>query len=84
VLVISDEYVYGRNVTLRELIGRACSVSTSDVAGELRELDHPRYDIAIRAPVGHNADRKQLVAELLRQRFNVRLLDRSVRRPIAN
>jgi beta-lactamase regulating signal transducer with metallopeptidase domain len=84
VLVMNDEYVYGRNVTLRELIGRACSVPMSAVGGEMRELDHPRYDVEIRASVGHNADRKRLVADLLQQRFNVRLLDRSAHRPIAN
>jgi beta-lactamase regulating signal transducer with metallopeptidase domain len=83
-LVIKDDYVYGRNVSLRELIGRACAVSVGEVSGEVRELDHPRYDVAIRASIGHNIDRKRLIADLLQQRFNVRLIERTVRRPITN
>lgn len=84
VLVINDEYVYGRNVSLRELIGRACSVPAGDIGGEVRELDHPRYDVEIRASMGHKVDKRRLVANLLQQRFNVRLIERKVRRPIAN
>ncbi|HEU4653217.1 MAG TPA: M56 family metallopeptidase [Steroidobacteraceae bacterium] len=76
VLVMGQNYVYGRNVSLRELIGRTWSVGMTEVHGELRELDHPRYDIQIRAVSGSVADSKDLVSDLLRKRFNVQLVRR--------
>jgi bla regulator protein BlaR1 len=72
-LVMNERYVYGRNVSLRELIGRACAVSTGDVSGEIRELDYPRYDVEIRSSAKSGSDQRQLVADLLEQRFNVQL-----------
>ncbi len=76
VLVVGQDYVYGRNVSLRELIGRTWSVGLTEVRGELRELDHPRYDIDIKALSGSAADNKHLVADILQRRFNVRLVQR--------
>ena len=76
-LVITDSYVYGRNVSLRELIGQAYAVSAAEVSGELRELDYPRYDVEIKAPDRTRADQRQLVAELLEHRFNVQLMIRN-------
>jgi bla regulator protein BlaR1 len=76
-LVVTNSYVYGRNVSLRELIGQAYAVSAAEVSGELRELDYPRYDVEIKARGRTQTDQRQLVAELLEHRFNVQLIIRN-------
>jgi bla regulator protein BlaR1 len=79
-LVMNDRYVYGRKVSLRELIGRAWGVALDEVSGEM--LDHPRYDIEIRAPANAVADQRQLVGDLLERQFNLQLVTRNVSRPV--
>jgi len=81
-LVMNDRYVYGRKVSLRELIGRAWGVAPDEVSGDM--LDHPRYDVQIRAAADSSKDQRQLVSELLQQQFNVQLVTRYVTRPMRN
>lgn len=84
-IIVHDDYVYGRNVSLRELIGGAFSVRANDVAGAVRWLDQPRYDIELAAPRGGATDHRQLVADLLEQQFNVELIVRpTVRAKVAD
>ncbi|HEU4601088.1 MAG TPA: M56 family metallopeptidase [Steroidobacteraceae bacterium] len=84
VLVMGQNYVYGRSVTLRQLIMGACSVGAADVGGDVRDLDHPRYDVEIKAVEGGTADQKALLADLLQRRFNITLIVRHVPRPLTN
>ncbi len=78
-IVMRDDYVYARNVSLRDLVSEAYSVPSQKVRSNSRVLDAPRYDIELRARSGGASDPKRLVAELLEQRFNIELLVRSAR-----
>lgn len=73
-VVMHEDYVYGRNVSLRELIVRAYAVGRTEVSGDAIGLDEPRYDIELRARPGAATDQRQLIADLLKQRFNVKLM----------
>lgn len=79
-LVMTDRYVYGRKVSLRELIGRAWGVAPDEVSGEM--LDHPRYDVEIRASANSSKDQRQLVSDLLEQQFNLQLVPRFMSHPV--
>jgi beta-lactamase regulating signal transducer with metallopeptidase domain len=74
VMVMRGDYVFGRNVSLRDLIVRAYAVSRSEVSSNAIGLDAPRYDIELRARPGSTADPRRLIAELLDRRFNVKLV----------
>lgn len=78
-IVMHDDYVYARNVSLRDLVSETYSVPSQKVRSNSRVLDAPRYDIELRARSGGTSDPKRLVAELLEQRFNIELLVRSTR-----
>lgn len=71
----AGDHVYARNVSLRELIGRSHGLQARDVMGRYGWLDHPRYDIDLRSANGA-ADPRTLVAELLRENFNIELIER--------
>ncbi len=71
-IVMSDDYIYGRNVSLRELIGRAYAVRGRDISGDAPWLDHPRFDIELAS----RHDHRQTVADLLKRQFNVELIVR--------
>lgn len=75
-VVLRDDYVYGRNVSLRELIARAYGVRARDVLGHAPWLDHPRYDVELRAAVRNSHAYRRLVADLLDRQFNVELIMR--------
>jgi beta-lactamase regulating signal transducer with metallopeptidase domain len=75
-IVTEQDYVYARNVSLRELIGHVYLVNARQVAGDRRWLDRGRYDIELRVSQGSAGDAQQLVSELLRQQFNVELIVR--------
>ena len=77
---MTDRYVYGRKVSLRELIGRAWGVAPDEVSGEM--LDHPRYDVEIRASANSSKDQRQLVSDLLEQQFNLQLVPRFMSHPV--
>lgn len=79
-LVMNERYVYGRKVSLRELIGRAWGVALDEVSGEM--LDRPRYDIEIRASANSAQDQRKLVRDILEQRFNIQLVTRYAPRPV--
>jgi beta-lactamase regulating signal transducer with metallopeptidase domain len=76
-IVMQGDYVYARNVSLRELVSEAYSVHPYDVRSQSRMLDAPRYDIELRAPSGGASDPQRLVAALLEQQFNLELVVRS-------
>ncbi|HKE93077.1 MAG TPA: M56 family metallopeptidase, partial [Povalibacter sp.] len=73
-VVVRDDYVYARNVSLRELISEVYAVHAREVMGYDRGLDYPRYDVALRAPRSGESDHRQLVADLLKRQFNVELV----------
>lgn len=72
-IVLRDDYLYARNVSMRELISDVYAVSVREVSSDGTWLDQPRYDVELRAPVGHQADQRQLVADLLDRQFNIEL-----------
>ncbi len=74
VMVMQGDYVFGRNVSLRDLIVRAYAVRRNEVSSDAIGLDAPHYDIELRAEPGTAADPRRLIAELLDRRFNVKLL----------
>lgn len=67
-------FVYARNLSLRELISHTYAVDVHEVDGRFEWLDRPRYDLELRVP--SNASKERLVAELLKQRFNLELVVR--------
>lgn len=69
------DHVYARNVSLRELIGRSHGLHARDVMGRYDWLDQPRYDIDLRSANG-TTDPRRLVADLLREQFNIELIER--------
>jgi bla regulator protein blaR1 len=69
------DHVYARNVSLRELIGQSHGIHARDVMGHYDSLDRPRYDIDLRSADGAT-DPRRLVAELLREQFNIELIER--------
>jgi bla regulator protein BlaR1 len=69
-----DDSLHARNVSLRELISHAYAVNARDVTGDPRWLDKIRYDVDFRSDSAN--DPRQLVAELLKQQFNVELIVR--------
>jgi bla regulator protein blaR1 len=69
------DHVYARNVSLRELIGESHGIHARDVMGRYAWLDQPRYDIDLRSASGATDPRK-LVADLLREQFNIELIER--------
>ena len=74
--VIMDEgYLYARNVSLRQLISDVYSVNERNVAGT-EWLDRSRYDIELAASSDSQMNARELVADLLRQRFNLDLIVR--------
>ena len=74
--VIMDEgYLYARNVSLRQLISDVYSVNVRNVAGT-EWLDRSRYDIELAASSDSQMNARELVADLLRQRFNLDLIVR--------
>lgn len=81
ITVLHDDYVYARNVSLRELISDVYSVDGRGISSRERPLDYPRYDIELRAASGTLADQQQLVAELLKQQFNLELIVQQSSRP---
>jgi bla regulator protein BlaR1 len=75
VTVVHDDYIYARNVSLRELISQAYSVHGRGIRSDDRSLDYPRYNVELRAPRNGSGDQRQLVADLLKQ-FNLELIVR--------
>lgn len=75
--VVQDDYVYARNVSLRELVSEVYSVHPREVRSHSRALDYPRYDIELRAAKEGSGDPRLLVAELLKRQFNLELVVRS-------
>jgi bla regulator protein blaR1 len=75
-IVVEDDYVYARNVSLRDLISQAYAVRARDIAGTIQTLDQPHFDVQIKAPVGGSTDAKRLIADLLERQFNVELIVR--------
>lgn len=73
-VVMHDDYVYARNISVRELISQVYAVDASRVTSDGRSLDHPRYDIELRGPRDRRHDQQQLVADLLRRQFNLELI----------
>jgi bla regulator protein BlaR1 len=72
-IVLRDDYLYARNVSMRELISDVYAVSSREVTSDGTWLDQPRYDVELRSPVGHEVDQRQLVADLLDRQFNIEL-----------
>lgn len=77
--VLHEDYVYARNVSLRELLAETYAVHPREVRSDSRALDFPRYDIALRAPPGGSDDPRQLVSQLLDEHFNLELVVRTTR-----
>ena len=73
-MVLHGDFVYARNVSLRELISQVYSVNGRGVRSDERSLDYPRYDIELRASQDAFTDHQQLVADLLKRRFNFELV----------
>jgi bla regulator protein blaR1 len=69
-----DGFIYARNVSLRELISHTYGVDVHEVDGPLLWLDRARYDLELRMPA--NESKEWLVADLLKQRFNLELVVR--------
>ena len=84
-VVVHDDYVYARNVSMRELISEVYGVPLRGVSSTTLGLDFPRYDIELRAEQGSGQDQRELVAALLKRHFNLELLVRpsTTARPIA-
>lgn len=72
--VLHEDFVYARNVTLRELISEVYAVTGRGIRSDKRALDYPRYDIELRASQKGAADHEHLVADLLKQQFNIELV----------
>ncbi len=75
-VVVQKDYVYASNVSMRELISQVFSVENRQVRAYGRELDYPRYDIELRATQGDLSDARHLVADALKQQFNLELIVR--------
>jgi beta-lactamase regulating signal transducer with metallopeptidase domain len=75
-IMVDDDYVYARDVSLRDLISRAYAVRARDIAGSIESLDQPHFDVQLKAPVGGSIDAKHLIADLLERQFNVELIVR--------
>lgn len=73
-VAVQKDYLYARNVSLRQLISRAYAIDEFNVDGNLPWLDRPRYNVELRAP--QNVSIEQLVAQLLKQQFNLELVVR--------
>lgn len=71
-----DSYVYARNVSLRQLISHAYDIDDRDVKGNLPWLDRPLYNVEMRAPANAAIGHRELVAELLKEQFNLDLIVR--------
>lgn len=71
-----DDYVFARNVSLRQLISHAYDIDEYDVKGNLPWLDHPRYNVELRAAPDAPVDHRQLIADLLKRQFNLELIVR--------
>ncbi len=76
VTVVHDDYIYARNTSLRELISEAYAVNGRGIRSDDRALDYPRYNIELRTPRSGSGDRRQLVADFLKQQFNLELITR--------
>jgi beta-lactamase regulating signal transducer with metallopeptidase domain len=72
--VLHEDFVYARNVSLRELISQVYSVNGRGVKSNDLALDYPRYDIELRASDTELTNHEQLVAELLKRQFNLELV----------
>ena len=75
-IMVEDDYVYARDVSLRDLISQAYAVRARDIAGSIESLDQPHFDVQLKAPVGRSIDAKRLIADLLERQFNVELIVR--------
>jgi bla regulator protein BlaR1 len=75
-IVVRDDYVYARNVSLRELISTAYGVPAYEVGGDEVALDRSRYDVTLRAPVGSVIEQRELVTSLLKEQFNLEVIAR--------
>jgi uncharacterized protein (TIGR03435 family) len=73
-VAVQRDYLYARNVSLRQLISRTYSIDEYEVDGNMPWLDRPRYNVELRAP--KNVSMEQFVAQLLKQRFNLELVVR--------
>lgn len=75
-VVMEKDFLYARNVSLRQLISDVYAVNLRNVSGSEQWLDRSRYDIELAAAADASMDARALVADLLRQRFNIDLIVR--------
>jgi beta-lactamase regulating signal transducer with metallopeptidase domain len=76
IIVGQEGYLYARNVSLRQLISDLYAVNVRNISGSEQWLDQPRYDIELAAATDKPMDSRELLVELLRQRFNIDLVVR--------
>lgn len=82
IVVVHDDFVYARNVSIRELISHVYSVQVREVTSYDEGLDYPRYDVELRTARDGQDDQRQLVADLLKRRFNLELVVRPTPRVV--